>query len=297
VAQVGRISGPLLEENLLRQGIANGTQANLSFKNTNSDTTLLKVDVANGRIGVDLEAVANELQVSQTIQTTDLLSTTSNAGVANFTIIGNNIDAINNQAIYLDAGEHIQLSNLETEQFYISDNYILTKDTNTDIDLKFNGTGELDIKSNLEVFGDIHAQGNVTFDGNITFGDANTDSIDLNADTADDIIPDTTDTYTLGSTGYNWNTLHTELVNGQLITTGLVNVGNVFLDSRQGNIFYVAKGGNDTYTGDHPQAPLLTLKEALDRCDASTTGPVTVFMYPGEYEEICPLEFLTMLVF
>ena len=290
MAQVGRISGPLLEENLLRQGIANGTQANLSFKNTNSDTTLLKVDVANGRIGVDLEAVANELQVSQTIQTTDLLSTTSNAGVANFTIIGNNIDAINNQAIYLDAGEHIQLSNLETEQFYISDNYILTKDTNTDIDLKFNGTGELDIKSNLEVFGDIHAQGNVTFDGNITFGDANTDSIDLNADTADDIIPDTTDTYTLGSTGYNWNTLHTELVNGQLITTGLVNVGNVFLDSRQGNIFYVAKGGNDTYTGDHPQAPLLTLKEALDRCDASTTGPVTVFMYPGEYEEICPLE-------
>ena len=290
MAQVGRISGPLLEENLLRQGIANGTQANLSFKNTNSDTTLLKVDVANGRIGVDLEAVANELQVSQTIQTTDLLSTTSNAGVANFTIIGNNIDAINNQAIYLDAGEHIQLSNLETEQFYISDNYILTKDTNTDIDLKFNGTGELDIKSNLEVFGDIHAQGNVTFDGNITFGDANTDSIDLNADTADDIIPDTTDTYTLGSTGYNWNTLHTALVNGQLITTGLVNVGNVFLDSRQGNIFYVAKGGNDTYTGDHPQAPLLTLKEALDRCDASTTGPVTVFMYPGEYEEICPLE-------
>ena len=100
MAQVGRISGPLLEENLLRQGIANGTQANLSFKNTNSDTTLLKVDVANGRIGVDLEAVANELQVSQTIQTTDLLSTTSNAGVANFTIIGNNIDAINNQAIY-----------------------------------------------------------------------------------------------------------------------------------------------------------------------------------------------------
>ena len=290
MAQVGRISGPLLEENLLRQGIANGTQANLSFKNTNNDTTLLKVDVANGRIGVDLEAVANELQVSQTIQTTDLLSTTSNAGVANFTIIGNNIDAINNQAIYLDAGEHIQLSNLETEQFYISDNYILTKDTNTDIDFKFNGTGKLDIKSNLEVFGDIHAQGNVTLDGNITFGDADTDSIDFNADTADDIIPDVTDNYTLGSTGYNWNTLHTELVNGQLITTGLVNVGNVFLDSRQGNIFYVAKGGNDTYTGDHPQAPLLTLKEALDRCDASTTGPVTVFIYPGEYEEICPLE-------
>jgi hypothetical protein len=42
VAQVGRISGPLLEANLLRQGIANGTQANLSFKNNAGDQSLLK---------------------------------------------------------------------------------------------------------------------------------------------------------------------------------------------------------------------------------------------------------------
>ena len=60
MAQVGKISGPLLEANLLRQGIANGTQANLSFKNNAGDQSLLKIDVTNGRIGVDVEAPANE---------------------------------------------------------------------------------------------------------------------------------------------------------------------------------------------------------------------------------------------
>jgi len=186
VAQVGRISGPLLEANLLRQGIANGTQQNLSFKNTNTDTTLLKVDVANGRIGVDLEAAANELHVSQTIQTVDLIGDTADIGNLNFS--SNNIN-LDSGDIFLNANEAIIASNLETEQFYITDNYISTKDTNADIDLKFNGTGELEINTNLEVFGNLHSQGDITFDGNITFGDADTDNIDFNADVNSSLIP------------------------------------------------------------------------------------------------------------
>jgi len=288
VAQVGRISGPLLFNNLERQGTTNNPSLeNLSFKNTNSDTTLLKINVNDGRIGVDVEAPANELHVSDTTRTTDLIGDT--ASVANFNIANNRIDS-NNGPIYLNAGEHIQATNLETEQFYISDNYILTHSTNTDIDLKFNGTGILDIKSNLEVFGNMHATGNVTFDGNVTFGDANTDNVTFSADVQADIIPDLTDTYNLGSLNYNWSEIHTELVNGQLITTGNVNIDNMFLDSRQGNIFFVAKGGDNTNVGDHPQGPLLTIEEAISRCDASTAGPVTIYVFPGEYEEVCPLE-------
>ena len=33
-------------------------------------------------------------------------------------------------------------------------------------------------------------------------------------------------------------------------------------------------------------APLLTVKQALARADASVQGPVTIYIYPGEYEEI-----------
>ena len=109
MAQVGRISGPLLEANLLRQGIANGTQANLSFKNTNSDTTLLKVDVVNGRIGVDTEAPANEVQISQTTQTTNLISDT--ASIANYTISNNNIKKLNQNKKIFNLTEKIFFSN------------------------------------------------------------------------------------------------------------------------------------------------------------------------------------------
>ena len=46
MAQVGRISGPLLKANLERQGI------DLAFKNVSSSTPVLKLDVTNNRIGI-----------------------------------------------------------------------------------------------------------------------------------------------------------------------------------------------------------------------------------------------------
>ena len=286
MAQVGRISGPLLEANLLRQGIANGTQANLSFKNTNSNTTLLKVDVVNGRIGVDTEAPANEVQISQTTQTTNLISDT--ASIANYTISNNNIN-VDSGNLYLNAGEHIQLSNLETEQFYITDNYISTKDTNNDIDLAPNGTGTVEVQSNLNVTGNLYSTGNITLDGNITFGDADTDSVDFNSDVNSNIIPDQTDTYSLGYVTKSWDELHTKLVNGQELNTSTVSVNGIDLTHRAGNIIYVSKDGIDTNVGDHPNGSLLTIEEAIARVDSSTAGPVTIRISPGVYEENLPL--------
>jgi len=287
VAQVGRISGPLLEANLLRQGIANGTQANLSFKNTNSDPTLLKIDVANNRIGIaGVESPANRVEVLGTVKADDALSTTAFLG--NLELTTNNINTDSGD-IYLDAGEHIQVTNLETEQFYITDNYISTKDTNTDIDLKFNGTGELEVKSNLEVFGNLNAGGNITLDGNITFGDADTDSVDFNSDVNSNIIPDQTDTYSLGISYKSWDALDTRLVNGQELNTSTISVNGIDLTNRAGNIIYVSKDGIDTNVGDHPNGSLLTIEEAIARVDSSTAGPVTIRIAPGVYEENLPL--------
>ena len=292
MAQVGRISGPLLEANLLRQGIANGTQANLSFKNNAGDQSLLKIDVTNGRIGVDVEAPANELQISTTINTTDLLSTT--AGLGNLTISANNINS-DSGSIYLNAGEHIQLSNLETEQFYITDNYISTNNTNTNIDLVPNGTGTVEVQSNLNIYGALHSTNNITLEGNIIFGDtgddstALTDTVTFDADINSDIVPNATDTYTLGSLQKNWDNIDTSLVNGQLLNVSVVSVNGIDLTSRPGNIFYVAKDGINTNVGDHINGALLTIEEALSRADASTDGPVTIKIMPGVYEENLPL--------
>ena len=62
-------------------------------------------------------------------------------------------------------------------------------------------------KQDLDVTGNITLSGNVTADGNVILGDADTDSITLNADITSNIVPDVTNTYDLGSTGKNWKDL------------------------------------------------------------------------------------------
>ena len=63
MAQVGRISGPLLTENLLRNG------NNLAFRNDLDTTQLLYLDVVEGRLAVNHNAPNYELDVAGTLQT------------------------------------------------------------------------------------------------------------------------------------------------------------------------------------------------------------------------------------
>ena len=64
---VGRISGPLLKANLLRQGV------DLAF-----ETDLLYLDVNNSRIGIKTSTPSAELDIngSARIQSLDILDTT-----------------------------------------------------------------------------------------------------------------------------------------------------------------------------------------------------------------------------
>lgn len=289
MTQIGRISGPLLTANLERQGtVQPASQANLSFRNDNDSNVLLKIDVNNGRIGVDIDAPVNELQISNTLRTINLLDNT--AGIANYTISNNNL-VVDSGDIYLNAGEIIQLPTLETEQFYVSDNFISIKNANTDIDLDPNGTGAVEVKSNLNVFGNLHSNQNITLDGTITFGNAAAqDTVDFNSDVNSDIVPDQNETYNLGESIFKrWLTFYTELINGEAINAGSVSISGVNLSLRQGNIFYVATNGNNSNVGDHVQGPLATIEEALSRCDASTQGPVLIHVFPGTYAENLPL--------
>ena len=66
-------------------------------------------------------------------------------------------------------------------------------------------------------------------------------------------------------------------------------VESTALSRRQGNIFYVSTLGSNTNVGDHQHGAFRTLSHALSVVDASTQGPVTIHVYPGEYEEIFPL--------
>ena len=289
MSQVGRISGPLLEENLLRLGQVRTSQENLAFRNDLNTTQLLYIDVQQGRISINNANPSHELHVTGTTRTTDLIVDDEANIDGRWTIETNNL-TLNVGDIQLKAPVAVVLSNLETPDFFASDNYITTKDNN-DLNLVPNGTGTVEVLSNLLVDGNIYTPGNLTIGGDITFGNlvGPTETVVLNTELDSDIIPDETDTYDLGRIDRRWSELHTRLVNGTVITSsGVVADANDY-NLRAGNIFYVAENGDDANTGDHPLAPFNSIKRACQAADASVQGPVIIHVFPGGYEEECPI--------
>ena len=64
------------------------------------------------------------------------------------------------------------------------------------------------IGGSVNVHGNLHANGNITSDGSLTFGDADTDNVVFAADVNSHIIPNTDDTYDLGSSTQEWRNLY-----------------------------------------------------------------------------------------
>ena len=189
---VGRISGPLLKSNLVRNGI------DLAF-----ETDLLYLDVNNSRLGVKTNSPQYEMDVNGTTKTTNLIATTATISDINFE--NNTISTTGN---YLNLGtldDVIYQNKLSIDSIDIEGNTITTNNSNANLEFRPNGTGKVHIHSDLNVDGSVHVTGNITADGNITLGDADTDSITINSEIASDLIPDVTDTYSLGNISKRWN--------------------------------------------------------------------------------------------
>jgi hypothetical protein len=90
------------------------------------------------------------------------------------------------------------------------------------------GTGNIDISGN------IHASGTITADGDITLGNASTDNVVFQADINSDIIPNTNNTYDLGTTSKRWQNLWANTVNATNVVSNLQ--GNVHGDLN-GSVF------------------------------------------------------------
>ena len=274
---VGRISGPLLKSNLLRNGI------DLAF-----ETDLLYLDVNNQRIGIKTTTPQYELDVNGTIRATNYLVDTQ-ANVADITISGNTISS-SQQYLNLGTLDNVVYQNKATiDSIDIEGNVISTNDSNANLELRPNGTGTVEVHSDMNVTGNIHATGNITADGDITIGDANTDNIILNAEIASDIIPDADNTYNLGSDpnsgGKEWADVWVQNLYAGTIVGTEIQIDGIDLTLRQGNILYVAENGDDTNSGTHPQDPIGTIAYALTLATAGDT----IHVYPGVYTEQFPL--------
>ena len=283
---IGRITGPLLKANLLRNGV------NLAF-----ETDLLYLDVINGRIGINTATPSTDLHVNGTTRTTNLeVETQATIGSSGsvFTISGNTIASSNDVINLQPSGTNpvvyqgkLQVNN----NLQITSDTVSTLTANANLSLNTTGTGRVIVNSNVLVNGNLHATGNITADGDITIGDVTgQDNVVFKADINSNIIPNVDNTFDLGSDptagGRAWKTAYVHNIQADTITSNNILVNGIDLALPQGNTYYVAVNGSDASTGVHEHAPLATIKQALS---LASTGD-TVYVYPGTYEEILPLE-------
>ena len=273
---IGRISGPLLKSDLLRNGV------DLAF-----ETDLLYLDVTNRRIGVRTTNPQYALDVAGVARVTDLEITNNVFNVGNVTIDGNNNSITTTaQEFTVTTADSVLIGNrVEVGDLEINNSFIENKNTNDDLYIRANGTGTINIEGNTNITGNLHATGNISADGDIQIGDADTDNIILNAEIASDIIPDANDTYSLGTATKRWSTAYLNNTYVDTLQTNDIDFGDLDLVSRPGNILYVSSQGLDTATGTHPQDPVFTIGKALQLATAGDT----VYIYPGDYNETLPL--------
>ena len=220
---IGRISGPLLKANLNREGV------NLAF-----ETDLLYLDVNNSRIGVKTASPQYDLDIVGTTRTTNLVVDTQ-ANIAQFTISGNTIASSNNTINFIPTGgtATVYQARLQVNDFEIQGNTISTIVSNSNIELRPNGIGIVDIYSNttvngnLIVTGNTNVTGNVTIGGNITIGDALTDSITINASINSDLVPQTDNAYDLGSPSFYWRNVYAQNFFTDMLSLDSLDIGNL----------------------------------------------------------------------
>jgi hypothetical protein len=192
---VGRITGPLLKANLLRDGV------DLAF-----ETDLLYLDVTNGKVGIKRQPdPLYDLDVNGTTRSTNL-NVTNEADLASINISGNTISSSESTISIEPSGTNpvVYQGKIVTGDLQLSTNVIEVTATGEDLQINTVGTGQVivgTVADNTDVLvnGNLHATGNITADGDITIGDANTDNVVFNADINSDIIPNSNNTFNLGS--------------------------------------------------------------------------------------------------
>ena len=288
----GRIGGGVLKDNLeIYQGGTPGGRDYLNFANLQTDidsgNPLLHLNAKDEQIGVNTDSISFDLQTPNNIGSSNIIASTTS--IANlFDITSNRIDYLVGSDLLLSSAVDIEATAISTNNLLLDYNTISTYTSDSNIELRPNAAF-VNIRSHWNNTGSIHATGNIEFGGNFTLGDSDQDNVVFEADVASDILHDTTDNVSLGSPSKRFDKIYSRALDTRSLTSEKVVLSGTRLELRQGNIFYVSTLGDDTNVGDHQHGAFRTIKHALDVVDASSAGPVTIHVYPGEYEEEFPL--------
>lgn len=213
MSQIGRIGGQVLTNNLLRAGV------DLAF-----ETDLLYLDVTNSKIGIEDGTPSYDLDVNNNIRTSNLLVDTQ-AAISNLRI--NTPNTITTSVGGIDvringSGEifHDRLiSRTSSTDYLLFDGNRISSFSNSNIIFDPNGAGQVyigattNITGNLAVSGNTSIGGDLSSAGTVTVGDQTLDTVTINTDFTQSIIPGEDLTYALGadaadSSPRRWNELH-----------------------------------------------------------------------------------------
>jgi hypothetical protein len=220
---IGRISGQLLKSNLLRAG------ENLAF-----ETDLLYLDVVNSRIGIRTATPTVDLDVNGHTRSTNV-TVDNQLNIGNLHFTGNTITSDSGTINFAAAAGEATVyhSRLQIDDLQLQGGTISTTASNSSIELDPNGTGTVNIiantniTGNLVVTGNVNATGNVVIGGNITIGDALTDNIVINASIRSDLVPETDNTYDLGSPTFRWRSIYVNEFFTTALNVPTLDVGNL----------------------------------------------------------------------
>jgi cytoskeletal protein CcmA (bactofilin family) len=220
---IGRISGQLLKSNLLRAG------ENLAF-----ETDLLYLDVVNSRIGIKTAAPTTDLDVNGHTRSTNI-TVDNQLNIGNLHFTGNTITSDSNTINFsAAAGEAtVYHARLQIDDLQLQGNVISTTVSNSSIEIDPNGTGTVNIiantniTGNLVVSGNVNATGNVVIGGNIQIGDALTDNIVINASIRSDLVPETDNTFDLGSPTFRWRAIYVNDFYTTALNVPSLDIGNL----------------------------------------------------------------------
>jgi hypothetical protein len=208
MSQLGRIGGQVLTDNLVRAGV------DLAF-----ETDLLYLDVTNQRIGIKDSTPVYDLDVNGNFTTNDLTVVTQIApgnlrinSPDNFTTSVGGID------VYINGGGEIFHDRLVTANLVLDGN-LISSTSNSNIVLDPNGSGTVELRADTNITGDLVVNGNISMSGNLTgpetltFGNQTIDTVTINTDFTQSIIPGDDLIFAMGadagdSTTRRWSQAH-----------------------------------------------------------------------------------------
>ena len=225
---IGRISGPLLAKNLLRDGVDLAVE-----------TDLLYLDVTNGRIGIRKTNPSYELDVNGTINAANLRSVYTGPGTGTGTI----------GKLFISSGT------VSTTVGPLT----IRPSGNESINL----VGDTNVTGSLHATGNITADGNIVL-GNST----STDTVTFASEIKSNLIPAESSSFSLGSAERTWLDAYIDnLVTNKISSAGNISInpaaGLLEINSEINvkgrnpigtapvvtNVLYVTMDGNDTNDG------------------------------------------------